>query len=154
MQREVREIAETPFPMFEATTAFDGSEVGMVRSTHQASNELARVFFSKSNVDTVQRRLRDVIRERMGYVIDRQSDEHLLIIMRYVYMQSGRNTGGTAEIRRLNELVLKEIVPQVASGIEQYLAYLRDASTLPQPIARGAATSIKGRNTVELYRGV
>ena len=101
-------------------------------------------------------KLRDSIRDQLGYVIDwrSQSDQDLVVVMRYVYVQHGANVGGAAEVRRLNNLVLKEIVPLVASGVLQHLAYLRDASQLPTPLDRGIASSVKGTMTTELFRGL
>jgi hypothetical protein len=148
----VYDIFEAPFALFDRTPTPEDTAVGMQRSTHQQPTAVSQRFFGRQNVDLLQRRLRDEVRKRTGYEIDRQSDEQLLIVMRYVFMQSGRNAGGEAEVRRLNELVLRETVPQVGSGLAQYLGYLRDASTLPTPIPRGQATSVKGTKiTDELF---
>jgi hypothetical protein len=153
--RDVYDIPERPFPKYAHTPAVDPvlTQTAQQRWCTVAADDVNTAFFSQGNVDAIQRQLRDVIRTRMGYVIDRQPDEHLLIIMRYVYMNESRNTGGDAEVRRLNQLVLKEVVPQVASGVLQYLAYLRDASRLPTPIPRAQATSIKGTYTPQLFTG-
>lgn len=154
--RTVYDIVERPFPKYAAIPTVDPvtfTQTAQQRWSTAAADEVNTAFFSQGNVDAIQRQLSDVIRTRMGYVIDRQPDEHLLIIMRYVYMNESRNTGGDAEVVRLNQLVLKEIVPQVASGVLQYLAYLRDASRLPTPIPRARATSIKGTYTPQLFTG-
>lgn len=154
----VYDVPELPFSLFDTTTKTTdvptGVATGLVRSTHVQESDVSRAFFSTKNMDVLQKELRDSILEQTGYLIDRQSDESLLIIMRYVYMQSGRNCGGSAEVRRLNRLVLREIVPQVASGLMQYLAYLKDASTMAMPLPRGQATSLKGTKTTELFRGL
>lgn len=150
----VYDMAEAPFAMFDDVRTPESSAVGLTRSTHLQPTELSARFFGPGNVEQLQRQLQGAIRARTGFVIDRQSDEQLLIVMRYVYVQSGRNFGGAEEVRRLNELVLREIVPQVGAGLAQYLAYLRDASTLPVPIPRGQATSVKGTKTTELFRGL
>lgn len=153
--QSVYDIEEKPWPLVDGSLRTpESSAVGLVRSTHLQRTPTADMFFSNDNIERLQAGLRDAIRKQMGYVIDRQSDEQLQIVMRYVYMQSGRNEGGFAEVKRLNDLVLREIVPQVGSGLAQYLAYLRDASTLPTPIARAQATSIKGTKTTELFRGL
>lgn len=153
--RDVYSIPERPFPRYAHIPTVDPTftQTAKQRWSTAAADEVNTVFFGQGNVDTIQRQLRDVIRTRMGYVIDRQPDEHLLIIMRYVYMNESRNTGGAAEVLRLNQLVLKEVVPQVASGVLQYLAYLRDASRLPTPIPRAQATSIKGTYAPQLFTG-
>lgn len=152
--QNVQDIYEAPFSMYSKAASAEAAAVAMQRSTHLQATDVSERFFSQANIDHLQRRLQQEIRKHMGYTIDRQSDEQLLIVMRYVYMQSGRHDGGTREVARLNDLVLREIVPQVGSGLAQYLGYLRDASTLPTPIARAQATSIRGTKTAELFRGL
>ena len=152
--RNVYENVERPYAVFGPDVPLDDHSAAMHRSMSLTPNPVSIRFFSRENVDLLQAQLRDLIRQRMGYTIDRQSDQQMLIVMRYVYVQSGANDGGDAEVQRLNRLVLKEIAPQVASGIMQYLGYLRDASTLPVPVPRAQATSIKGQNTLELFKGM
>ncbi len=153
-RQSVYDMPEAPFTLFEDVRTPESSAVGMTRSTHLQASELSHLFFGPDNVNALQAKLQRIILERTSFRIDRQSDEQLLIVMRYVFMQSGRNFGGMSEVRRLNELVLREIVPQVGAGLAQYLAYLRDASTLPTPIPRGQATSVKGTKTTELFKGL
>lgn len=151
---DVYDMYEAPFGLYDKVVSPEAACVGLTRSTGLQANELSTRFFGRANVDRLQSRLQTEILKRTGLRIDRQSDEQLLIVMRYVYVQSSRNTGGEAEVRRLNDLVLREIVPQVGAGLAQYMAYLRDASRLPVPLARGQATSIKGNKTAELFRGI
>ena len=151
----VYDTQELPFSLFDAAVQRgQPSETAMDRSTHLQSSCLSRRFFSQANVDRLQGALREAVRDKTGYVIDRQSDEQMLIVMRYVFMQSSRHEGGDREIARLNALVLREIAPQVASGLLQYLAYLKDASTVYTPIPRGEATSVKGTRTAQLFRAL
>lgn len=152
---DVVNMYEAPFAFTDrGVPAGEAAAVGMQRSTHLQATPLSTAFFSRDNIEVLQTRLRDVIREKMGLVIDRQSEEELLIVMRYVFMQSARHEGGAREVRRLNELVLVEIVPQVGSGLAQYLGYLRDASRMYTPMPRGQATSVKGSKATELFKGL
>ncbi len=148
------DMYEKPFSLFDDSVRGAGAGANMQRSTHVQQTEVSARFFSQDNIDRLQGLLRQAVREATGYAIDRQSQEQLLIVMRYVYMQNSLHVGGEREVRRLNALVLRETVPQVAAGLAQYLDYLRDASTMPVPIARGQATSIKGTKTTELFRGL
>lgn len=153
-QADVYDMYEAPFKLTESSVR--GAEVAtdLQRSTHLQATELSAAFFAPRNLDALQARLRDIIRDQTGLVIDRQSDEQLLIVMRYVFMQSARHEGGSREVARLNELVLAEIVPQVGAGLAQYLDYLRDASQMYVPMPRGQATSLKGTKTTELFKGL
>lgn len=147
------DVAEMPYPLYASSSTRGVTGTSTERWSASAADDINTQFFGQANVDAIQAQLRDVIKKRLGYVIDRQPDDHLLVIMRYVYMNEARNDGGRAEIKRLNGLVLKEIAPMVASGVMQYLAYIRDASRLPTPIPRAQATSIKGTTTTELFKG-
>lgn len=153
--RSVYETAANPMPMYAGGLGND-PEWDVRASTRHAPTPLHDAFFGRANIDRIKQLLRDSIRDQLGYVIDwrSQSDQDLLVIMRYVFVQTSKNTGGAAEIRRLNAMVLGEIVPQVASGVLQHMAYLRDAGTLPVPLDRGVASSVKGTMTTELFRGL
>ena len=128
----------------------------MTRSMHMQDSPLSSAFFSAPNVDAIQALVRDVIKRRTTYSIDRQSDDSLLAIMRYVYVRDSKNVTPDirGEVRRLNGLVVAEAAPIVASGMAQHLAYLRDASEIPTPLPRAQQTSIKGSKSTELFRGL
>jgi hypothetical protein len=57
----------------------------------------------------------------------------------------------TNEVDRLNQLVVNETVPRIISGLQQYLDYLRDASTQPIPHQLPKSMSSAGTKT---YRSV
>jgi hypothetical protein len=127
----------------------------IMRSLNQPRTPLLEAFFSDINVDVIQNGLRGTVLQRTGYSVDRQSDADLSVIMRRVFGEQA-NIGASdvsVEVSRLNAMVLDIVVPMVSSGILGYLTYLRDASSLPTPIPRGAQTSVKGTKTFELFRG-
>lgn len=126
----------------------------MLRSIHLQESTVANAFFSVPNLNRIQAQLRSLIKRRTAYEIDRQSDDSLLAIMRYVYVRDSENVShdANAEVARLNALVIAEAAPIVASGLAQYVAYVRDASQIPDPLPRAKQTSIKGGNTTELFR--
>lgn len=124
----------------------------------QCVSPLSAAFFSKENMNRIQVELRDRIRCKTGQTIDRQSEEHLLVIMRALYALHAQNPAETsavpAEVARLNEIVLADIVPMVASNLAAYLGYVRDASTLPAPLERGMNTSRRGADTFSMFQGI
>ena len=154
-----RPLAAEPFPSASSgTTGGQKLETlvrGMTRTIHMQDTPLSALFFSAPNVDEVQRRLRDIIRKETGYTIQRQSDDAILVAMRHVYIRDAANLPDAArEVTHLNSAVLAEIVPMVASGLMQYLAYVRDASRLPQSLPRPQQASIKGSRSTELFRAL
>lgn len=126
----------------------------MIKSISQCDSQLAREFFSAQNRAAIQTGLRIIIQQKTGYTIGAQSPEQLLIIMRGLYTLNAHNNAQdmAAEIRRLNAIVLSEVAPQVGTGISQHLGYLRDASTLSEPIERARNLSVKGSNTFSLFQ--
>ncbi len=123
-------------------------------SLRQVATPLNTALFSTANADAIQAELRRVILQKTGRAIGRQSDENLLAVMRAIYLQEAdfQPRDVRAEVARLNALVLREIVPGVASGVMQHLAYLRDSSTLPEPLPPGLQTSVKGTKTTVTFR--
>lgn len=150
--------AEQPFPLAstEPFTPLADAVTLTARSMNQPRSPLMEAFFSRRNVDVLQNRLRATIQKQTGYSIARQSDTELEVVMRRAYEEHASNTldGVEAEVQRLNDIVLRSAVPVVASGVAAYLAYLRDASRIPEPLPRGTQTSVKGTKTFELFRGL
>ena len=135
----------------------DGSYVGvMAQSMNQCASPLSAAFFSRENINALQIQLRNRVRCKSGYTIDRQSDETMLIIMRAIYAIHTQNVATpaavAAEVTRINELVLAEIVPMALGNLAAYLGYIRDASSLPAPLPRGVNTSRKGQDTFSLFQ--
>ena len=152
------DIPQDPYPMIAQAKGAQSLETmtrAMLRSIGQQPSALSAAFFSPGNVDEIQRRLADIVLRRTRHRIDRQSDEQLLVIMRHVFVTYAKFSKDVpSEVRRLNDVVLAEVVPQVGAGLAQYLAYVRDASSLPDPLPRGQYTSTKGTRTTELFRGL
>lgn len=125
----------------------------IIKSLHRAPDPLSSAFFSAANIARIQGDLRTIILHKTGFTIGNQSNESLVTIMRAMYaLHATQNSSVDAEVRRLNAIVLAEIAPMVGTGISQYLGYLHDASTLAVPMERPQNMSIKGRNTMGLFR--
>jgi hypothetical protein len=126
-----------------------------INSIGQCASPLSAAFFSQENLNNLQITLRNRVRCKTGYTIDKQSDDTLLIIMRAIYALHAQNpltaSDVVKEVQRINELVLADIVPMAAGNLASYLGYLRDASTLPTPVARGVNTSRKGTDVFSLF---
>jgi cytochrome c556 len=57
----------------------------------------------------------------------------------------------TNEVDRLNQIVVREIIPKIVSQIQQYVDYLRDASQQPYYMDKPKNESVKGQKQ---YRSV
>lgn len=137
---------------------------------HAQANEVSALFFSQRNVDALQEGIRYRVYAESGgrFVIGRQSDVELGIVMRSYYLQHGRdrpgagagaggggrnnNRGPLEEVRRLNAMVLDFCVPRVLQEADSYIQYRKDAATLPMPMPRGEIATSKGTKTLEMKR--
>lgn len=109
---------------------------------------LTFLFFSDKNVKNIQAIIKKLVFKEMGYVIDDQDYNELLIIMRSIYLEYSSHPPiidedtpedakkkimpmYTKEVQRLNEIVVNEVVPKIVSSLQQYLDYLRDSTQQP-----------------------
>ena len=120
--------------------------------TNTQPNELITSFFSDSNLQSVQKKLRNEVKKRTNLSIDNQSCDEIYQVMLYVYRTYGRNvqTKIQAEVSYLNDIVVHTITPDVVSNVLQYVNYIKDISQQPIPMDHGRSTSIKGENSLQL----
>lgn len=123
-----------------------------IRSVH-TDNELARVFFSRANIDALQDGIRYMVYKKScgKFVIGKQSEAELTVIMRSIYLQQGQFLpyGILDQVKQLNTDVLNYCVPRITEEVRLYMQYKRDISQLPVPMERGEFISAKGTKTLE-----
>lgn len=129
---------------------------------------LTDLFFSIKNIENIQNVIRYLVYKNTNQVIDKQSSNELLVIMRSIYLEYNQHPEiikkdmtedekkrllalYTNEVNRLNQLVFNYIVPKLVSQLQQYLDYLRDVSQQPEQMERPKSESIKGQKQ---YRSV
>lgn len=142
------------YPMFsQATTGINQFKDIAVKSILQ-KNPLSDVFFSKQNIDYIQRSIIQRVYELSDgrHRIGRQSDTELEIIMRSIYLQFSKNQFGRLreQILELDKLVLDEVVPQILSGVEQYIKFREDITQMYKPVKLPEALGIRGEKQLEL----
>ena len=128
---------------------------------------LGNFFFSEKNIEYIHDRIIGEVKRIKGITISKQSTDKLVLIMQntYEYAMSGSlphpsNPGRIAKrggvdiplkerLTRLNQSVIQQSVKEIISGIDQYLLYYKDASTLPVPLKRPINKSSKGSRSLE-----
>lgn len=151
-----------PYPMYasDLERPLTDADVLVHRSMHTRDTPASRVFFSTQNVDALQLQLRSEVFNATKLTIDRQSDDALLTVMRWVFIEYASNAAHPtpqaidAEVKQLNSVVIRHVLPDVIANLAQYLGYLRDASRLPEPAPRGQQTSMRGTKTSDMFRPV
>ena len=128
-----------------------GSEA--IKGIH-GDTDINNVYFSQNNIESLQKMIRYniwLISEKK-FVIDRQSDSELRIIMRSIYLQYCQHQPDKIreQVAYLNKLVLDYCLPKIYSEIKQYYMYKESVSGLPRPIERSINMSVKGSKTLEI----
>jgi len=117
-------------------------------------NVLNMAFFSPENVQIIQNRIiREVYDRSQGkYRIGPQSAENLLIIMRSIYLQYGKNLPYNIkeQIQELNTYVANFAVPQIISEADMYQQYRKDITSLPTPMSQPMNISRAGTKSLPL----
>ena len=122
---------------------------------------LTFLFFSDKNIENIQNILRYNVYKETKYIIDNQSTNELMIIMRSLFLEYSAHPKlldesmsddekrlllekYTIEVARLNKIVVDAILPKVVSQIQQYVDYLRDAGKQPYQMDNPKNESVQG----------
>ena len=110
-------------------------------SSLQSTSVLSVAFFSKLNIESIQKQIRYQIYIKSGEektVISDQSPDQLSIVMRSIYLQHALNlpTGIAKQVITLNNMVIDFCVSQIWVEITQYKGYLRDIDQGMRPMDR------------------
>ncbi len=117
---------------------------------------LNQAYFSPANVQIVQNKIRKAVYDRSNgeFVIDNQSVDELMIVMRAIYLQYGRNlpTQIPEQIAALNQMVADWCVPKILAECSMHQTYLHDIQNLPVPMQSPVYMSMKGTKSATLDR--
>lgn len=114
--------------------------------------KLLEIYFSEKNMNFLQNYMIHKIEKDSDYLIGKQSDYDLYVIMQFMYVEFVHRICGTDEqkVKHLNNMVLKETLPMIKRGIKEKQKFLVDSSTQPKLLDRGISTSIKGTEPVKI----
>ena len=107
---------------------------------------LSSAFFSDFNREKIHNDIIQIIKNKTGYTISRQSDQDLQALMRKVYIDLVRDSSTDIlnQVEKMNRQVSKEATTTISSGMLQQIVYLRDISANPIPLAVPLSTSTYG----------
>jgi hypothetical protein len=118
----------------------------------QETSQLNQLFFSRKNLDLIQDmiRYRVYMKSNQKYIIGRQSNVEVQIVMRSIYLQQSTNLPVRIkeQIVYLNNLVADWCVEKIIPEVEQHIGYIRDISYYPNPIDLPKNMSQKGSRTL------
>lgn len=140
-------------PAYQRTNMDNRSFCGEATTGQIQKTTLSDLFFSVDNINALQEgiRYRIWVETDKKYVIGRQSDTELKVIMRSIFYQFAKHQSQdlVGQVRELNAKVLEWVVPEVLSNLKQYEIYRKDASSLPVPMERAALETTKGTKVLE-----
>jgi hypothetical protein len=123
---------------------------------NMVATPLNQAFFSPANVQIVQNKIRREVYDRSGgeFLIDPQSVDELMIVMRAMYLQYGKNmpTQVPEQITELNQIVADWCVPKILSECSMHRHYLRDIQNLPVPLAHPVMMDMTGTKSATFDR--
>ena len=118
----------------------------------QETSQLNQLFFSKKNMDIIQNMIRYnvFVKSESKYIIDKQSDIELEIVMRGIYLQYSPNlqTNIKEQLEYLDKLVTDYAVSQIIPEVEQYFGYMKEIEYMPEPIDLPVNLSSKGSRSL------
>jgi len=113
---------------------------------------LSDTFFSDANMKCLQNMLRYKVYVSSGgeYQIGNQNNTDLQIIMRAIYLQYAKHLPYNIreQVSELNRQVIEFSLPKIMSEIKQYIHYVRQLETLPNPIELPRNVSSTGTRTL------
>jgi hypothetical protein len=151
---ELGDTSALPGFGFRTTTVVSEAE-DAIRGNMQA-NSLNQTYFSPANVQIVQNKIRREVFDRSGgeFMIDPQSADELMIVMRAMYLQYGKNQPANiaGQIVELNQLVADWCVPKILAECSMHRTYLNDIQNLPVPMAHPVMMTKTGTKTASFDR--
>lgn len=111
-------------------------------------NDVSKLFFSQTNIDYIQDRIIDGIFKKRNEKISKQSEDELLIVMRSIYLQFGKNMVENiqSQINDLNNRVLNYCIPNIETNMKQYTKYIEDITSERDILDMPENVGIKGEN--------
>ena len=147
------------YEMFSGQQTVENNEVANDRLITNTlnSNPLSKVYFNPNNIATIQSAIINKVYQTSNgqYSIGRQNEQQLLIIMRSIYLQFGKNREYNIQeqVNELNNMVVEECVRIIIPNIQQQQGYIDDISSgikispWPQNVS-GKTTQLRGFDSV------
>lgn len=120
---------------------------------------LAKVFFSKDNIDIVQYRLKQYVSREtfkqtgISYVIQPQDDTKILSAMRYYFLENAKHLPYNIreQIDELDDIIIAEIGPNVTTELLAHVGYLEHINNPIQTMDRPQNLSSRGTKTLPSF---
>lgn len=111
-------------------------------------NTLKEIFFSKENIDTIQKKLINEVKEKSEgkYIIGYQKNEHLIQIMKDIFKTYNNNID--EDINELNNKVVVFCLPYIFNQIISHIKWQYDSNSPLIPLPLPETTSMAGKRSL------
>lgn len=118
----------------------------ILNSMRQYDTPLANAFFCGANLNFLQKKTIEMVKQRSGIDVSKQNPLDMSVIMRQIYLTNTFDPYGDVknQVAFLNNQTLNMAVSQVISGLAQYIGFLKDNGTQPVPIPLPRSTTVYG----------
>jgi hypothetical protein len=123
-------------------------------ATKYLPTPLDGAFFSDFNREKIHQTIIKNIKDKTGYVIDRQNDADLQTLMKKVFvnMRQDPYVNVKGQLDAMNNAVVIEACQTIETGVLQQLLYLRDINANPVPNPMPMSTSTYGNKLPQNYK--
>lgn len=117
-----------------------------LNSIKQCETPLNTLFFSRFNINLLQRGIRQAFKNKTGIAIDYQNQDDLYGIMRVVFINNSgdHHSQVNQQVKFMNNRVIEIALGQIQTGVSQYMSYARDIDTTRTLIDQPINTSTTG----------
>ena len=157
-----RKLVITPDPMYEdekmvetKPSKFDRTAAEIVSSGEyqMAPSEVMKMYFSKENIDRIQKQIRSEVYDRTEgkfRLIEDQDSNDLNIAMRAVCKLYARNLPFKIikQVKYLNKQTIEYIVPDIITNVKQYYGHIQEINNPIKPIDLPVNVNNAGRLTL------
>jgi hypothetical protein len=107
---------------------------------------VSEAFLSRFNIEYLHGTIVKNVNSKSGMNIDRQSDGDLQALMVRVYNHAVVDpfSGVSAQVSRMNDLVVQEATKTIMTGVLQQLSYVDYVTRNPVPLAMPVSTTTHG----------
>jgi len=151
----LQSMAAVPYKLYAGDQRILGNDRSDLVGHLHSVTPLNAIFFSDANIEKLQADIRNQVYLMSGdkkFVIDRQNDDDLKIIMRSYYLMFGKNDENrvSEELAELNGRVVGYCAGKIYSEVDFHMFYLKDLEEFAPPIANPMNTQVYGTRTSEL----
>jgi hypothetical protein len=148
-------MAAVPYKLYAGEDRILGNDRSDLVGHLHKPTPLNLIFFSEANIEKLQSDIREQVYLMSGdkkFVIDRQNDDDLKIVMRSYYLMFGKNDENriSEELAELNSRVVGYCAAKIYSEVDFHMFYLKDLEDFAPPIANPTNTQVYGTRYGEL----